>query len=527
MRVLNRLSIRARLYFGTGFSIVLLMLVGAIGYGGLQQTRGTLKLLLEERVQTLVDVGDLRTGLGQARLLEKEIILNFNNVAEVGDLRKAWQDAFARLGTALADVRGRRADDPDLAATIDQVQAGLKQYRDGIVPVFEQIERAQIDGAVGAAYAGQLRPLTDKADAQLAKLATAAREQMHAAEQELDARAGFMSVLLAATIAVALAVLIPLTFFSVRGIARSLGQARDLAERIARGDLSHDTGSAGTDEIGQLVQAMGRMQDALRTLVHQVQHTAESIFTASHEIASGNLDLSQRTEQTAANLQEAASSMELLSGTVQQSEAAARQASQFAGSAAEVAARGGAVVADVVSTMDQITASSRQIADITGVIDSIAFQTNILALNAAVEAARAGEQGRGFAVVASEVRSLARRSADAAKEIKTLIGGSVERIAEGARLVGDAGRTMQEIVGSVRRVTDIVGEISASAVEQSKGIGQMSGSVHALDRMTQQNAALVEESTAASSSLREQAGTLTRAVGQFKLQEEPRVLSLA
>ncbi len=527
MRLLNRLSIRARLYFGTGFSIVLLMLVGAIGYGGLQQTRSTLKLLLEERVQTLVDVGDLRTGLGQTRLLEKEIILNFNNVAEVGDLRKAWQEAFNRLGTALADVRGRRADDPELTATIDQVRAGLKQYGDGIVPVFEQIERAQIDGAVGAAYAGQLRPMTDKADGQLAKLATAAREQMNTAEQELDARAGNMSVLLAATIAVALAVLIPLTFFSVRGIARSLGQARDLAERIARGDLSHDTGSAGTDEIGQLVQAMGRMQDALRTLVYQVQHTAENIFTASHEIASGNLDLSQRTEQTAANLQEAASSMELLSGTVQQSEAAARQASQFAGSAAEVAARGGAVVADVVSTMDQITASSRQIADITGVIDSIAFQTNILALNAAVEAARAGEQGRGFAVVASEVRSLARRSADAAREIKALIGGSVERIAEGARLVGDAGRTMQEIVGSVRRVTDIVGEISASAVEQSKGIGQMNGSVHALDQMTQQNAALVEESTAASSSLREQAGTLTRAVGQFKLQDEPRALALA
>ena len=331
--------------------------------------------------------------------------------------------------------------------------------------------------------------------------------------------AATMSGLIGVALVLALAVLIPLTYLSVRSITRSLAQARDLAERIAGGDLSRDTQALNHDEVGQLVTAMGRMQQSLRGLVRQVQDAAGNISTASSEIATGNHDLSQRTEQTAANLEEAASSMEMLTSTVQQSAQASRQASDFASSAAEVAARGGAVVSQVVSTMDQITTSSRKIADITGVIDSIAFQTNILALNAAVEAARAGEQGRGFAVVASEVRSLAQRSAGAAKEIKELIGSSVERVEDGSRLVSQAGQTMTEIVGSVRRVSGIIHEITASAAEQSDNIGHISQSVTQLDQKTQQNAALVEQSTAASESLREQALQLTRAVSQFKLHD--------
>jgi len=275
---------------------------------------------------------------------------------------------------------------------------------------------------------------------------------------------------------------------------------------------------------------MGRMQDALRTLVGQVQQAAGSIATASDEIALGNQDLSQRTEQTAASLQQTASSMELLTGTVQHSAESSRQASGLAANAAEVAVRGGAVVAQVVQTMGEISDSSRRIGDITGVIDSIAFQTNILALNAAVEAARAGEQGRGFAVVASEVRSLAQRSADAAKEIKALIGASVERVEGGSRLVAQAGETMTEIVASVRRVSDIVAEITSAAAEQAGSIGQVGQSVSHLDQMTQQNAALVEESAAASQSLRDQAGRLTEAVSRFKLQggaPQPGAVALA
>jgi methyl-accepting chemotaxis protein len=248
-----------------------------------------------------------------------------------------------------------------------------------------------------------------------------------------------------------------------------------------------------------------------------VQNATESIGTASAEIATGNQDLSARTEQTASNLQQAASSMEQLTGTVKQSADSARHANQLATSAAEVAARGGQVVSQVVATMDDINASSKKIADIIGVIDGIAFQTNILALNAAVEAARAGEQGRGFAVVASEVRSLAQRSAEAAKEIKGLIGASVEKVEGGSRLVADAGRTMAEIVSSVQRVSDIIGEITAASAEQSDGIGQINTSVSQLDQMTQQNSALVEQSAAAADSLKEQAVKLAQVVGTFKL----------
>ena len=515
MNALGRLSIRARLYFGTIFSLVLLVIIGAMGFIALDRTRGTLEVLFSQRVQTLTDMSDLRTALGDLRRAEKDIIINFNNTVEVAALRESWGKTLAALRKSLADVRQVQAGDAAFVAAIDKSLDEIKQYEAGIVPIFDQIERAQIDGAGGGAYADRLKTHMEATDQLFSRLATSAREQMQEARQGVDSLAATMSGL----IGVALAVLIPLTTLSVRSITRSLAQARDLAERIAGGDLSRDTQALNHDEVGQLVTAMGRMQQSLRGLVRQVQDAAGNISTASSEIATGNHDLSQRTEQTAANLEEAASSMEMLTSTVQQSAQASRQASDFASSAAEVAARGGAVVSQVVSTMDQITTSSRKIADITGVIDSIAFQTNILALNAAVEAARAGEQGRGFAVVASEVRSLAQRSAGAAKEIKELIGSSVERVEDGSRLVSQAGQTMTEIVGSVRRVSGIIHEITASAAEQSDNIGHISQSVTQLDQMTQQNAALVEQSTAASESLREQALQLTRAVSQFKLHD--------
>ena len=519
MNALGRLSIRARLYFGTIFSLVLLVIIGAMGFIALDRTRGTLEVLFSQRVQTLTDMSDLRTALGDLRRAEKDIIINFNNTVEVAALRESWGKTLAALRKSLADVRQVQAGDAAFVAAIDKSLDEIQQYEAGIVPIFDQIERAQIDGAGGGAYADRLKTHMEATDQLFSRLATSAREQMQEARQGVDTLAATMSGLIGVALVLALAVLIPLTYLSVRSITRSLAQARDLAERIAGGDLSRDTQALNHDEVGQLVTAMGRMQQSLRGLVRQVQDAAGNISTASSEIATGNHDLSQRTEQTAANLEEAASSMEMLTSTVQQSAQASRQASDFASSAAEVAARGGAVVSQVVSTMDQITTSSRKIADITGVIDSIAFQTNILALNAAVEAARAGEQGRGFAVVASEVRSLAQRSAGAAKEIKELIGSSVERVEDGSRLVSQAGQTMTEIVGSVRRVSGIIHEITASAAEQSDNIGHISQSVTQLDQMTQQNAALVEQSTAASESLREQALQLTRAVSQFKLHD--------
>ncbi len=324
-------------------------------------------------------------------------------------------------------------------------------------------------------------------------------------------------VLLTTLLVAGLAIGSLMAWLIARSVTTPVSEAVRAAEIIAGGDLTHSVSSTHGDELGDLLRTIGRMQESLRNLVGRVRSSTDSISTASVEIATGNQDLSQRTEQTASNLQQAASSMEELSGTVKQSADSARQANQLAASAAEVAQRGGTVVSQVVSTMDEINASSKKIADIIGVIDGIAFQTNILALNAAVEAARAGEQGRGFAVVASEVRSLAQRSAEAAKEIKGLIGASVDKVETGSKLVTDAGTTMNEIVASVQRVSDIIGEITASAAEQSDGIGQVNTAVNQLDQMTQQNAALVEESAAAAESLKDQALRLAEVVSSFRL----------
>jgi methyl-accepting chemotaxis protein len=302
-----------------------------------------------------------------------------------------------------------------------------------------------------------------------------------------------------------------------RSITGPLRQAVDVARTVATGDLSARIEAHSTDETGQLLQALRDMNEALVNIVGEVRSGTETIASASQQIASGNADLSSRTEEQASSLEETASSMEELTSTVKQNADNARQANQFAVSASEVAEKGGAVMSEVVDTMGAINESARKIVDIIAVIDGIAFQTNILALNAAVEAARAGEQGRGFAVVASEVRSLAQRSAAAAKEIKALIDNSVDKADAGSRLVDQAGTTMRDVVESIRRVADIMGEISAASQEQTDGIGQVQLAISQMDQATQQNAALVEEAAAASESLREQAGKLSHTVSVFRL----------
>jgi len=300
-------------------------------------------------------------------------------------------------------------------------------------------------------------------------------------------------------------------------LAQPMAHAMEVADQLAQGDLSSHITPAGNDETQRLLDAMARMQTSFGGIVRSVKINAESVATASAEIASGNNDLSNRTEQQASALEKTASAMEELSATVKQNADSARQANQLAMSASTVAVKGGEVVGQVVETMKGINDSSRKISDIISVIDGIAFQTNILALNAAVEAARAGEQGRGFAVVASEVRSLAGRSADAAKEIKTLISASVERVEHGTSLVDQAGVTMTEVVGSIKRVTDIMGEISAASNEQAQGVSEVGAAVSQMDQTTQQNAALVEEMAAAATSLKSQAQELVQVVAVFKL----------
>ena len=318
-----------------------------------------------------------------------------------------------------------------------------------------------------------------------------------------------------------------LTFFSVAfgvfcswllttGITRPIREAVDIAETVASGDLTRSIVVSSNDELGALLKALKNMNDSLVTIVSQVRIGTDTIATASSQIAAGNLDLSSRTTQQASSLEETASSMEELSATVKQNADNALQANQLAVSASNVAVKGGAVVSQVVDTMGSINDSAKKIVDIIGVIDGIAFQTNILALNAAVEAARAGERGRGFAVVASEVRSLAQRSAGAAKEIKILIDNSVESVNIGTRLVDEAGTTMEEVVASVRRVTDIMGEITAASQEQTFGIDQVHQAISQMDQVTQQNASLVEEAAAAAESMQDQAD-LAHVVSVFKL----------
>jgi methyl-accepting chemotaxis protein len=308
-------------------------------------------------------------------------------------------------------------------------------------------------------------------------------------------------------------------FLLARSMQQRLSEVNRALQAMAAGDLSTAINPGRQDEIGQVMTSVVATRDSLTKMVSQVRRTTDSITTASNEIAAGNSDLSSRTEQQASSLEQTAASMEQMTSTVRQNTENAKQANQLSHSASEVAAKGGHVVGQVVGTMSEIELASKKIADIIGVIDGIAFQTNILALNAAVEAARAGEQGRGFAVVAGEVRNLAQRSAQAAREIKSLISDSVEKVGNGTRLVSEAGQTMDEIVAQVRRVTDLIGEITSATLEQDGGIQQVNQAVGQLDKMTQQNAALVEQSAAAAESLKDQAGRLSAAVAVFRLNQ--------
>ncbi|ODS65234.1 MAG: chemotaxis protein [Acidovorax sp. SCN 65-108] len=517
---LKSLSISSRLSLGFGCMLVLLVAVAAVG----QLSVGK----VHEQMRQITGSGANKAKLVNGMLESVSAIgIQSRSAAMLNDIdpKQAREqiDAVAKTlklyatqEAALAELLTPANATPTEIKLLGEVQALGKKTR----PELDTAIKAADDGDTVSATLALMTRVAPAETAwrtklgELIDLQNTLNAEATASAEHTQSQARVVGGLLV-LLAIGLGALI--AWRITTSITAPIGRAVVVAERIARGDLTSQVEVRIHDETGRLLEAIAAMQERLRTLVGEIGQTADSILVASSEVASGNLDLSQRTEQTSHNLQSAASSLVDLTGTVSQSADSARQANQLASTASDAATRGGEVVSQVVRTMDTISASSRKIADIISVIDGIAFQTNILALNAAVEAARAGEQGRGFAVVAGEVRNLAGRSANAAREIKALIGTSVDQVQEGSTLVNHAGKTIEELVLSVRRVSDIMGEITAATQEQSQRIGHVSHSVGALEEMTQQNAALVEEGAAAADSLKDQAGRLTQMVGTFRL----------
>ncbi|QTX21311.1 methyl-accepting chemotaxis protein [Comamonas aquatica] len=464
---------------------------------------------MEERIRLVVELrGSVETAAGY---------LIAGNLAQDSESMQFFEGKFGQAAAHMTELmqstesRLRSAEGRALFQQIVDKRAKLNTVAEQV-----GLERRN-DGDVVRLVRADLVPAVESFIADLNALVQL-QEQMLAstlAQAERERTTSYALGLAALAVVVVLGLL--LAVWLVRQLTAPLARAVALSHAIAAGNLTQDVHDDRKDELGELLRSLSAMTQKLRSVVGEVRNGVDSVSSAASQIAMGNQDLSARTEQTAANLEETAASIEELTATVTQSADTARQANQLASTAVQAAERGGEVVQQVVHSMEQINASSRKISDIIGVIDGIAFQTNILALNAAVEAARAGEQGRGFAVVAGEVRSLAQRSAEAAKEIKQLITASVGNVDTGSAQVAQAGESMQEIVASVRRVTDLIGEITASATEQRDGIGQVNQAVSNLDQMTQQNAALVEESSAAATSMNEQAQRLADVVAVFNV----------
>ncbi|MFY2845153.1 methyl-accepting chemotaxis protein [Achromobacter ruhlandii] len=514
---LGNLSIGTRLTLGFGTVLVLLLALTGLSHYELTHIGGINRAITEQTWTEASAINRIDVTTRANARANLELIVNTDP--------RAAEALFARIDTNRKVIDQALETLRPLFSTEDERQRLrlLEDVRGRYVKSFQGVGALLKRGERDAARQRLLEetlPLLDSLQDHIIEISRIQAAEM--ADASADSRkvidnAGMLNLILSG-LAVVLGGLF--AWRVSKSITAPLAQAVSVAETVARGDLGQPIHAVTRDETGRLLRALHDMQDKLAGAVRTIRAGSETISSAAGQIAAGNTDLSSRTEEQAASLEETAASMEELASTVKQNADNARQANQLAASASEVAQRGGAVVSAVVSTMGDISASSRKISEIVSVIDGIAFQTNILALNAAVEAARAGEQGKGFAVVAGEVRSLAQRSAQAAREVKTLIEASVSKVAEGAGQAENAGTTMQEVVASVKRVTDIMGEIAAASQEQASGIEQVNRAVSQMDEVTQQNAALVEEAAAAAGSMQDQAHALVRAVGVFRLRED-------
>jgi methyl-accepting chemotaxis protein len=513
----NDLKISNRLTLGFGILTLLFVLMGGISLTKIATVDEAFTKVLDERVPRVAELNTVKQQVGQIRVSMRNMLI-MDDPADLKQQQEAILSARKTIGDALDKLQAgiRTEKGKALLARIVEVHGNSVPPQNKFLDLL----------AAGNHADAKVHLLTVVRPAQIA-YNTAVDELLKfqgelLKESAVNARAAMASVKTAVwtsgAVTVVLAVLIAL--WIIRSITRPISQAVEVSRAVAAGDLSLQFDAHGKSETAQLLMALKEMQAGLAQVVGTVRHNAESVATASAQIAQGNQDLSTRTEEQASALEETAASMEQLGSTVKQNADNAHQANQLALSASTVAVKGGKVVGQVVDTMKGINDSSRKIADIISVIDGIAFQTNILALNAAVEAARAGEAGRGFAVVAGEVRNLAQRSAEAAKEIKGLIEDSVQRVEHGTELVDQAGVTMNEIVSSIKRVTDIMDKISSASTEQSAGVAQVGEAVAQMDQATQQNAALVEESAAAAESLKQQAQQLVQGVAVFKLVQQ-------
>ena len=515
---MNTLRISTRLTLLIGVLLALLLVVGGLGLYGTNKSSDALKSVYEDNTVPAAQLGEVR-----ALQLVNRLAINIALVTPTPEViaeRTAQIEANgATIGKTWAAYAATKQTPEEAALTRAFAEARKKFLDEGLVPVVAALRANDLKEALRLNIE-VIRPLSTPMETGIDALV---RNQIAGAKTMFDdAKARDATIHFASLAVIGGGLLFAglLGFAMTRSITRQLGgepgEAADIARSAAAGDLSVQIALKPGDSTSLMAQ-LQEMQTSLATVVSEVRGNAEGVATASAQIAQGNMDLSQRTEEQASALEQTAASMEQLGSTVRQNADNARQANQLAMGASTVAIKGGEVVNQVVTTMKGINESSKKIADIISVIDGIAFQTNILALNAAVEAARAGEQGRGFAVVAAEVRSLAHRSAEAAKEIKSLISASVERVEQGTTLVDQAGATMTEVVTAIRRVTDIMGEISSASIEQSTGVAQVGEAVTQMDQATQQNAALVEESAAAAESLKVQALQLVQAVAVFKL----------